>query len=245
VDGVTYVPHRYADIDRHQYDWYVISSHKLFGPHLGILCGRRSIGTTMEAYVRCDDHKTETTIQSWSPDSSSKNTDIQLGTVNFEACEGIRGLGRYFTDLCTFDSKNHIGTTNDVRWNKCMVLETYRNIEQTEVGLIHCLLNGLQRSTKVRIIGETTLSTAESKSNRLPIISFVHAMIPSSQIVEKCYQGGVICRNGTFLSTERFQQRYNFPDPIDGVVRFSMAHFNTCREVQYAIGILEAIPGWW
>jgi selenocysteine lyase/cysteine desulfurase len=126
-----------------------------------------------------------------------------------------------------------------------MVLDTYRNIELTESALIHCLLNGLQRSTKVRIIGDTTLSTMESKLHRLPIISFVHTMIPSSQIVEKCYEGGVICRNGIFLSTERFQQRNSIPDPIDGVVRFSMAHYNTCREVHYALGILESIPGWW
>ena len=40
VDGVAYVPHRFANLTELQgngVDWYAISLHKLYGPHLGAL----------------------------------------------------------------------------------------------------------------------------------------------------------------------------------------------------------------
>ena len=40
VDGVALVPHAFADLEDSEIDWYVVSCHKLFGPHLGGLCGR-------------------------------------------------------------------------------------------------------------------------------------------------------------------------------------------------------------
>ena len=42
VDGVAYVPHRFADVAALQaqgVDWYAISLHKLYGPHLGAIVG--------------------------------------------------------------------------------------------------------------------------------------------------------------------------------------------------------------
>ena len=241
VDGVTYVPHRYADMERHQFDWYVISCHKLFGPHFGVLCGRRSLcSTTNVTSVPSADENTETTIQQMSPNCHS---DIQFGTVNYEACEGIRGLGQYLVDLCAFGSKND--NTNDVCLDKQIVLDAYGRIEETEYALVQYLLQGLRQYTKVRIIGDSILSMTEPKSNRLPIVSFVHATIPSSQIVDKCNEGGVKCRNGTFLSTDRLQEIHAMHDPIEGVVRFSMAHYNTCSDVKYALSVMESIPGWW
>ena len=40
VDGVAAVPHRFTNLRESCVDWYVISCHKLFGPHLGALFGR-------------------------------------------------------------------------------------------------------------------------------------------------------------------------------------------------------------
>ena len=243
VDGVTYVPHRYADIDKHQFDWYVISCHKMFGPHLGVLCGRRQIesvsSSNPDTAVPCLDDRSET--------NTSIRTlkcfyGLQCGTVNYEACEGIRGLGLYFMNLRAFDGRND--TTNHTQLNETMVLDTYRRIESTETALVQFLLNGLQRSTKIRIVGESTTLPTTALSSRLPIVSFVHATIPSSRLVEKCNEGGVICRSGTFLSTARLQQLHAMYDPIEGVVRFSMAHYNTCNEVKYTLSLLESIPDW-
>jgi selenocysteine lyase/cysteine desulfurase len=226
VDGVAYVPHRYAAIDELQVDWYVISCHKMFGPHLGVLCGRNSIGISIDR-----------------GGVPTPNFGIQMGTVNYEACEGVRGLGQYFTDLSVFGSSNsdtHTETTNPIL-DKSRVLDVYRFIQSNETTLVQMLLNGLNRSNKVRVIHDQFGNVDTTR--RLPIVCFIHQDISSSSIVKVCCEGGVACRNGTFLSTERFQKEHSIAS-TEGVVRFSMAHYNTRTEVAFALCILESIPGW-
>lgn len=41
VDGVAWAPHRAVDVQALGADWYVFSWYKVFGPHLGLLYGRR------------------------------------------------------------------------------------------------------------------------------------------------------------------------------------------------------------
>jgi selenocysteine lyase/cysteine desulfurase len=239
VDGVTYVPHRYAAVEQHQFDWYVISCHKLFGPHLGALCGQRR---HIASDVGSDELK--------SPMREVLRTNsngLQLGTVNYEACEGIHGLGEYFMDLSRFqsnsDTSEHVTQRSD-QLKTQQVADTYRHIEAIESRLVELLVNRLQRSTKIRIIQTMALLDEEGLENRLPIVCFLHATIPGSHIVEKCSEGGVICRNGTFLSTERFQQLHAIHEQKEGVVRLSLTHYNTSYEVQFAMTVLESIPGW-
>jgi selenocysteine lyase/cysteine desulfurase len=226
VDGVAYVPHRYAAIDELQVDWYVISCHKMFGPHLGVLCGRNSIGISIDR-----------------GGVPTPNFGIQMGTVNYEACEGVRGVGQYFTDLSAFGSSNndtHTEKTNPIL-DKSRVLDVYRFIQSNEGTLVQMLLNGLNRSKKVRVVHDQFGNVDTTR--RLPIVCFIHQDISSSGIVKVCCEGGVACRNGTFLSTERFQKEHSI-DSSEGVVRFSMAHYNTRSEVAFALCILESIPGW-
>lgn len=238
VDGVAAAPHRYPAVDELGVDWYAISCHKMFGPHLGALCGRTAVleqmeGETMTKLSFCD--------------------GLQLGTVNYEACEGVRGFGRYLMepDFISSSSVYNSGSNNidlkqsteeftkEYGLNSSIVREVFRRIETAEASLIRGLLKGLQSSSKVRIIG----SGEEDASTRIPVVSFVHREIPSSQIAKACSIGGVICRNGTFLSSERLQKKHNV-DATEGVVRFSLVHYNTISEVKYALSVLESIPNW-
>jgi selenocysteine lyase/cysteine desulfurase len=41
VDGVAYAPHRLVDVHAWDVDFYVLSLYKVFGPHLGLLYGKR------------------------------------------------------------------------------------------------------------------------------------------------------------------------------------------------------------
>jgi len=165
-----------------------------------------------------------------------KSSDLQLGTVNYEACEGVRGLGVYLSEL------NSVPSTDDSKQTGPLccsgIEEAFRTIEKAEAPLIRVLLKGLQSSSKVRIIGSNDTGTA-----RIPVVSFVHQSIPSSKIVSASNNGGVICRNGTFLSSEKLQTKHEI-DITEGVVRFSLAHYNTVAEVNYALSVLQSIPGW-
>ena len=227
VDGVAAAPHRYAAVDELGVDWYVVSCHKLFGPHLGALFGRTTVVDQM-------------ITAGTSSSSSSCGIGLQLGTVNYEACEGVQAIGRYFMELnCNKNpEKQQKVNLNHDALRTTNVNDAFQLIEQAEGPLVRLLLKGLQSSPKVRILG----SVADS-SKRIPVVSFVHNAIPSSQIVTACNNGGVICRNGTFLCSERLQRKHSI-DVTEGAVRFSLVHYNTVAEVKYAISILEAIPHW-
>lgn len=244
ADGVAVVPHRYVALDELKVDWYVISCHKLFGPHLGALCGRAA---TVDPVMMRQDELFE---------SLSYNR-IQVGTVNYEACEGVRGLGRYLAELSTYSSKllsvgavsdrsfndalaeGRCNSTTEVLLDKSRVQEAYRLIGIAEAPLVKVLLEGLNCSSKVRVIkGQTGVDL-----RRLPVVCFVHQEIPSSKIVALCSDSGVACRNGTFLSTDRLQKEHTI-DTKEGVVRFSLAHYNTINEVNFALRVLRSIPGW-
>jgi selenocysteine lyase/cysteine desulfurase len=241
VDGVTAVPHCFAAVDEMDVDWYVVSCHKLFGPHLGALCGRLS---AVEKIVFRGENPTDV---------------LEMGTVSYEACAGIQGLGEYFSQLSMYsseqetrqvsdqssregalrDSRNEAFESTALHLTTARVKEAYRLIRLIETPLADLLLTRLERSTKVRVIENRGVNLL----SRLPIVSFQHVEIPSSTIVEICKKAGVTCRCGTFLSTGLLQNDYDF-DCTNDIVRFSLAHYNYSYEVQYAIQVLESLPGW-
>jgi selenocysteine lyase/cysteine desulfurase len=251
VDGVTAVPHCFAAVDEMDVDWYVVSCHKLFGPHLGALCGRSS---AVEKIVFRGETPTDV---------------LEMGTVSYEACAGIQGLGEYFSQLSMYSStrQNQTCLTDDeqetrqasnqdsregvlrarneavestaLRLTTARVKEAYRLIRLIETPLADLLLTRLERSTKVRVIENRGVELV----SRLPIVSFLHVEIPSSTIVEICKKAGVACRCGTFLCTGLLQNDYEF-DCTNDIVRFSLSHYNCCYEVQYALRVLESLPGW-
>lgn len=257
VDGVASVPHKFAAVSELDVDWYVVSCHKLFGPHLGALCGRAS---AMEN-IRCD--------------GASFTDLLEIGTVSYEACAGVRGLGDYFVQLSMFSTRDKrnlqflqktkgghrqpshqssgeggtmassydgIDHADQTAYVLTMdhVKEAYKLIGVSEEPLAMLLLDQLSRSKKVRVIENKGIGLAF----KLPVVSFVHTDLPSKIIVEKCNQAGVICRRGTFLCTDLLQKEYRFEE-TDGVVRFSLAHYNTISEVHYALRLLESLPGWY
>lgn len=199
VDGVAAAPHVYADFDNLDVDWYVSSTHKIFGPHLGVLCASdRGL--------------------------SVLNSDLlEVGTISYEACAGIRGLGEYW---CSLGSESNLSTA--------AIRETYRQIGLAEKPVLDLLLKAVSGWEKVTVLEGGGHSIA-----RLPVISVQHASLKTSSIVEACDREGIICRQGYFLCSAQLRESIGKP-----VVRFSFVHYNTTSEVQKLIHVLEAIPGW-
>jgi selenocysteine lyase/cysteine desulfurase len=232
VDGVASVPHRPALMADSGVDWYVISCHKCFGPHLGALCGR------IDAAKECDDalHQSEIKRQ-----AITDCTDIyhhwENGTVNYEACAGVLGVDVYFQRLasltqdlpCSFASSISVDT----------VLKAYERIWSIEASSKFILLNYLYSCPNVHVLEEACVDSRD----RLPIISFVHETLSSLSIVQWCSKHNIICRNGRFLS-RKVLEHYQVFNVDDGVVRFSLAHYNTPTEVQHIIATLKDMDGW-
>jgi selenocysteine lyase/cysteine desulfurase len=218
VDGVAAVPHLFADLDAVQPDWYVVSCHKQFGPHIGVLCGRRASSRQLGE----------------GGDGRSIHHSLEVGTINYEACAGIEGLGLYFLKLAEIATGGASGSLD-----RQAVQSAYRLISLLEKPLIEKLDEALGKEDNVRVISDSK----NGRAARIPVLSFVHPRVLSSRIVQECLKRGIACRNGAFLSCSRFQQAHGF-DEQEGVVRISLAHYNTTGEVKQLANVLQGIAGW-
>jgi selenocysteine lyase/cysteine desulfurase len=94
------------------------------------------------------------------------------------------------------------------------------------------VLDWLATRREVRVIG-----TAEAGPDRLPTISFVSSRRRPQQIVAAVDAAGVGIRHGHFYAPRLVSALGLSRD--EGVVRISMAHYNTPGEVERLLQALE------
>jgi len=262
VDGVAVAPHIFVGLDENfggNVDWYVVSMHKLFGPHLGCLLAHRS--TSMEQFFEVNG--------SSFPGTTTKEeilqTLLESGTANIEGCAGVVGLGVYFKLLSNWYQGKITNTkelqtafTSGITATDSMVTTrevrlAYSLFRKVERALLKSLIQRLSRYLLVRIIDrpsteylhfDSSRNSDRNDSLRLPTISFVHKSIPSCDIYTFCYDRGILCRNGFFLCTNYLSADLNFADHRDGVFRISLAHYNTFQEVEILCDTFEKMPRW-
>lgn len=84
VDGVAFAPHREVDVRKLNVDFYVCSLYKVFGPHLGLLYGRREalleLGNINHEYLPAD----------------ALPYKLQPGGASYELVWGAAGIVDYF-----------------------------------------------------------------------------------------------------------------------------------------------------
>ena len=134
------------------------------------------------------------------------------------------------------------------------ILKAYKNIEIAENPLVYMLIMGLNNCKHVKIIQE---NVKEPLKNRLPIVCFFHQKIKSSSIIDHCTKHSITGRCGFFLA-HRLLAAFGVEDVTDeltdevktsnlrsdGVVRFSIAHYNTKDEIKFLIKTLESMEKW-
>jgi len=239
VDGVAVAPHEFVGFDESfggNVDWYVVSIHKLFGPHIGVLMARQN---------QCLDELLEKTAFHNKPKEERIQALLESGTANIEGCAGVVGLGMYFKSLSQWwQGKSTSENSEMISVQEALL--AYRLIRTVEEELLQMLLWRLARWSQVRILdGSSSIRNGHrDESFRLPTVSFVHEKISSHEIYTHCQEQGIICRNGFFLCTRYLATDLGFQDHPHGVFRVSLAHYNTPQEVQALCDTLESMPNW-
>ena len=235
VDGVSSSPHRRPNIVEAKADWYVLSTHKLFGPHMGVLCASKSVVVNIDAN-----------------DTSASQKLFENGTVSYESCNGVCGIGEYFTVLANANTSVLNSSEMEKLFMSPLVTEdyisqAYRKIQLSEGIVLDVLLSRLSKYPLVNILEEVGLSENKQEGlispNRLPIVCFIHQKISSSEIVSHCRDAGVILRHGSFLSPRLLASR-GLVNLNEGVVRISLVHYNNMADIEFCMEVLESIDNW-
>ena len=214
VDAVQLAPHQCIDVQALGCDFLVCSSYKFFGPHLGVLWGRRELLEELTAYkARC---ASDASPEKW--ESGTPQTELLAGLA---ACVDHHDwLG---------------GQVSDEDSRRGRIEAGYRAATDHEARLATRLIDGVRAIPGTTIHGITNPNRV---GERVPTVSMTHERVSPALVAERLARDGICVWSGHNYALEVV--RHLGIDEATGVVRIGLAHYNTEEEVDATLGALEA-----
>ena len=214
VDAVHYGPHGSIDVRAIDCEFLVCSSYKFFGPHQGILYGRRELLQRLHPYkVR--------------PASDEVPTRWETGTQNHECLSGLLGTFEYLAELG--------GAERVLR----PALETAMDrIRHHERALVARLIDGLQRIPGIQVYG---ITAPEAFDRRAPTVSLSWPPHRPEVLSQWLASHQVFTWHGNHYATELIA-RLGL-EAEGGTLRIGIAHYNTASEVDLVLELLAGYRG--
>jgi cysteine desulfurase family protein (TIGR01976 family) len=218
IDAVHYAPHGPIDVRALDCDFLVCSSYKFFGPHMGILYGKREHLQRLQPYkVRAN---TNAIPHRW-----------EWGTLNHECIAGIAACVDYLADL-----GRQVDPSASPR--RAALLAAYGAIQQHEHGLAEALISGLLTIPGLKFYG---IRDVGKLAQRCPTVAVRIAGHTPLELATKLGERGFFTWDGNYYAlnlTERLDVEKD-----GGFLRVGLAHYNTAEEVQRFLSALREIAG--
>lgn len=213
VDGVAFAPHRLVDVQAWDVDYYVFSCYKVFGPHIGVLYGKYAHLLAL------------TNLNHEYLPADAIPYKLQPGAYSYELAYGMSAVPDYLMEL---------GGTQGAPRER--LAAAWAAIAQYETALVAPLLDFLQQQSSIQIIGPASAEAAV----RLPIVSFTMKNHDAAEITRHADKYNIGIRHGHFHA-RRLIEKLGLLES-NGVVRVSLAHYNTTDEIARLIDCLDAFP---
>ncbi|MDH5558290.1 MAG: aminotransferase class V-fold PLP-dependent enzyme [Alphaproteobacteria bacterium] len=218
VDGVAYTPHRRVDVKDLDVDFYLYSPYKIFGPHLGVLYGKR------EALA-----KTANQNHYFVPDEGDYQRSLCPGGPNHELTAAAGGIAEYFDAL----HEHHFPGANLAQPER--LDNMFRLIAAHETALAGRIGDYLASKPSVRVVGQG----AAARRERVGVFAFLVEGRDSREIAEKLRAAGIGAFADDFYAARCIDAIGARPQ--NGVVRVSVVHYNSGRDVDRLVTALENI----
>ncbi|MDP7196551.1 MAG: aminotransferase class V-fold PLP-dependent enzyme [SAR202 cluster bacterium] len=206
ADGVSYAPHGFPDVKDLGVDFYTFSLYKTYGPHLGLLYGKKEILNQLP-------NQNHEFLEGEVPYT------LNPGGPNHEELSCLIGIHEYFNNLYN----HHYPNENNSLRNKIEKINDL--ISHHEEQIANPLLEYMNSRKDIRLIGKKKMIN----KNRAPTIAFTLKNQSSRNISNKLVKNGRATRNDNFYAW-RCLKALGI-DVDDGVVRTSMVHYNTREDV--------------
>jgi cysteine desulfurase family protein (TIGR01976 family) len=209
LDAVHYAPHALIDVQAWECDFLACSAYKFFGPHVGILWGRRSLLEALPAYKLKP--TTEALPDRW-----------MTGTQNHEGIAGVAAAIDYLASLGT-------GQTRRKKLVSAMTaLRAY------ETSLVRKLLAGLADRPQFRVWG---WKSENDLHRRAPTVSVTHARHDPETLARRLAEREIYTWPGNFYALE-LSERLGV-ESHGGFLRLGLVHYNTAEEVDRLLLALD------
>lgn len=215
VDAVQYAVHGPIDVQKIDCDFLVSSSYKYFGPHAGILYGKRELLEKLVAYkVR--------------PATNELPGKFETGTQNHEGIAGILGAIEYFDWVGKEFGGEYASELSQQGYSgrKLLLKQAMTAIHAYEFELSRALLSTLEAVPNIRIFGNTDPRRLDE---RIATFSFRIGDLNPRSVAEKLAAENIYVWDGNYYAIN-VSERLGLEDK-GGMVRVGAVHYNTVDEV--------------
>jgi cysteine desulfurase family protein (TIGR01976 family) len=216
LDAVHYAPHRAIDVRALDCDFLACSTYKFFGPHMGVLYGKREHLQSLQPYkVRANINAVP---NRW-----------EWGTLNHECIAGISACVEYLADLGRHGKPS-------VTTRRQALLAAFAAIHQHEQGLMEAMIRGLTSIPGLKLYG---ITDPERFDQRCPTMAVRVEGYTPLQLATKLGERGIFAWDGNYYAlnlTERLDVEKD-----GGFLRIGLAHYNTMEEVDRLLAALRDV----
>lgn len=222
IDAVQLAPHVALDVQDIGCDFLACSAYKFFGPHQGILWGRRDVLESLTPYnVR--------------PAPKDLPGCFETGTQSHEGMAGTAAAVDYFAWVGQTMAQDFIQDNANYAGRSRMVHAALDCLFAYEQELALRLIDGLQGLPGVRVLGVTDRAAMH---RRVPTVSFVADGKASPAIARGLAARNIFVWNGHNYAVEAAAA---LDLPQGGAVRVGPVHYNTLAEIDVLLTALDEV----
>jgi len=212
VDGVSYAPHGFVDVNALGADIYLFSAYKTYGPHQGIMVIRRDLGMALPN-------------QGHYFNAGSLYKRFTPAGPDHAQVAACAGMADYIDTLAT----HHGAGGGDAKARAQAVHDLMRS---HETRLLQPLLDYLKTRNELRVLGP------HDATKRAPTVA-IQTEAKGDDIARALAKHGIMAGGGDFYAVRALTAQG--ADPDHGVLRLSFVHYTTEAEVEHLIRALDQV----
>jgi len=218
VDAVHYAPHGAIDVRALDCDFLVCSTYKFFGPHMGVLYGKR------EHLQRLKPYKVR-------PNTNNIPNCWEWGTLNHEGVAGIKACVDYWEELGRRAKPSVVS-------HREAILAAYGAIHSHERAMTEKMIAGLLSIPGLKLYG---ISGPRQFDRRCPTVAVRIEGHTPLELATKLGERGFFTWDGNYYALNVTEQLD--VERVGGFLRIGLVHYNTMEEVERLLAALREIVG--
>ncbi|MFZ3264079.1 MAG: cysteine desulfurase-like protein [Terriglobales bacterium] len=230
IDAVHYAPHGLIDVRALDCDFLACSTYKFFGPHMGVLYGKREHMQRLRPYkVRPN---TNNIPQCW-----------EWGTLNHECIAGIKACVDYWEELGhrveaglrpAGTGQSPVSTLT----RREAIVSAHAAIHPHERAMTEKMIAGLLEIPGLKLYGITDPRRFDHRCATFVVRIEGHTPL---ELATKLGERGFFTWDGNYYALNLTEQLD--VERLGGFLRIGLVHYNTMEEVERMLAALREIVG--
>ncbi len=216
LDAVHFAPHRLIDVQEFECDFLACSAYKFFGPHTGILWGKRQLMEDLKAYkVR--------------PAPDDLPGKWMTGTQSHECIAGSLAAVEYIAEIGYRELPSETASRREA------LVAAFSAINEYEQVLSDALLAGFKSIAGIKVYGIDEVGRGDE---RVATFSITLETMPTTAFAQELCNRGHFVWNGHYYALQFYESLGLAPE---GMVRIGALHYNTLNEVERLLSDIRVI----